>query len=72
MIMSDVLTTALLRLRSALGSLRDREEGQTMVEYGLLIGGIALVVIAGILILGPAINDLFDEAASSVTNFPGS
>jgi pilus assembly protein Flp/PilA len=69
---SDVLYAMVVRARSAWTDLRDREEGQTMVEYGLLIGGIALVVIAGILILGPAINDLFDEAASSVSNFPGS
>ena len=67
--MSDVLSSMVVRLQNAWVSLRDREEGQTMVEYGLLIGGIALVVIAGILILGPAINDLFEEAASSVTDF---
>jgi pilus assembly protein Flp/PilA len=69
---SNALNSVVVRLQTAWTSLRNREEGQTMVEYGLLIGGIALVVIAGILILGPAINDLFEEASSSVSNFPGS
>jgi pilus assembly protein Flp/PilA len=53
--------------------LRSREEGQTMVEYGLLIAGVALIVIAALVILGPKIADLFEETASSVTNpLPGS
>ncbi len=43
-----------------------------MAEYALIIGGIAIVVIAGILILGPAIRDLFQETGSSVNNFPSS
>ena len=43
-----------------------------MAEYALILGGIAVVVIAGILILGPAIRDLFSSTGSSVTNFPSS
>ena len=43
-----------------------------MAEYALIIGGIAIVVIAGILILGPAIRDLFQKTGSSVNNFPSS
>lgn len=42
--------------------LRD-EEGQAMVEYGLIIALIAIVVIAALLILGPRIANLFNEAA---------
>ena len=41
-----------------------------MAEYALIIGGIAIVVIAGILILGPAIRDLFEKTGSSVNSFP--
>jgi pilus assembly protein Flp/PilA len=70
--MSDAFNSVVVRLQNSWARLRDREEGQTMVEYGLLIGGIALVVIAGILILGPAINNLFEKAGSSVENFPSS
>ncbi len=59
-------------LQNLVGRLRERQEGQTMAEYALILGGIAVVVIAGILILGPAIRDLFSSTGSSVTNFPSS
>ncbi|OGO89282.1 MAG: pilus assembly protein [Clostridiales bacterium GWF2_38_85] len=35
------------------------ENGQGMVEYGLIIGLIAIVVIAGLVILGPKIKEMF-------------
>jgi pilus assembly protein Flp/PilA len=38
---------------------RDDEEGQTLVEYGLLLALIAIVVIAVLLVLGPAISGMF-------------
>ena len=41
-----------------------------MAEYALILGGIAILVIAGILILGPAVRDLFKSTGSSVQNFP--
>ena len=41
-----------------------------MAEYALILGGIAILVIAGILILGPAVRDLFKSTGSSVKNFP--
>ena len=59
-------------LQNLVGRLRERQEGQTMAEYALILGGIAVVVIAGILILGPAIRDLFSSTGSSVENFPSS
>jgi Flp pilus assembly pilin Flp len=66
------MTALVVYLQNTIASLRERSEGQTMAEYALIIGGIAIVVIAGILILGPAINDLFEETGSSVQNFPSS
>ena len=54
------MTAALvIYLQNTIARLRERQEGQTMAEYALILGGIAVVVIAGILILGPAIRDLF-------------
>lgn len=49
--------------------LRD-EEGQAMVEYGLIIALIAIVVIAALLVLGPKIRDLFYDAASTIESPP--
>jgi pilus assembly protein Flp/PilA len=43
-----------------------REEGQTMTEYGILLALIAVVVIAALLLLGPAIKSVFDSVTSSL------
>ena len=48
--------------------LRERQEGQTMAEYALILGGIAIVVILAIVFLGGRIRDLFEATGSSVTN----
>lgn len=42
------------------------ENGQGMVEYGLIIGLIAIVVVAGLVILGPKIRDLFTNIADNM------
>ena len=44
----------------------EREEGQGMVEYGLIIALVAVVAIAGLIILGPKIASLFTGLGSSV------
>lgn len=45
--------------------LRD-EEGQGMVEYGLIIGLIAIVVIGALALLGPKIKEKFDEINAAI------
>lgn len=42
------------------------EEGQGMVEYGLLVALIAVVAIAGLVVLGPKIRDLFTGVAGKI------
>ncbi|MBQ6268135.1 MAG: Flp family type IVb pilin [Clostridia bacterium] len=37
------------------------EDGQGMVEYGLIIALIALVVIAALVLLGPKVKEIFDK-----------
>ena len=37
------------------------EEGQGMVEYGLIIALIAIVVIVALVLLGPKIRDIFQR-----------
>jgi pilus assembly protein Flp/PilA len=44
----------------------EREEGQGMVEYGLIIALVAVVAIAGLIVLGPKIAALFTSLGSSV------
>ncbi len=38
---------------------RKDEEGVTAIEYALMAGGIALIIAAALVILGPKINGLF-------------
>jgi pilus assembly protein Flp/PilA len=42
------------------------EEGQTLVEYGLLISLIALVVITSLTIMGKRLKSGFNAAATSI------
>ena len=59
----------MLRLWTAYQSrfIRD-EEGASMVEYALLVALIAVVVIAGLLILGPAIAEKFTSVGNTVSS----
>ena len=43
-----------------------RERAQGLVEYGLIIALVALLAIAGLVILGPAISDMFSGMGASV------
>lgn len=43
------------------------ERGQTLVEYGLLLALIAVVVIATLIFLGPAIAQLFEDIGNQLS-----
>lgn len=45
---------------------RQDERGATAVEYGLLVGLIAVAIIATLLLLGPKLNTLFDKVLTSL------
>ncbi len=47
------------------------EEGASAIEYGLIIGLIAIVLIAVLTLLGGGLNTLFGKAATSTTNAAG-
>ena len=44
------------------------EDGQTLVEYGLLISLIALVVIAAVTLMGKKVSNNFNAAGNQLTN----
>ena len=44
----------------------DDEEGQTLVEYGLLLALIAIIVIVALIFLGPIISQLFSNVARNL------
>ncbi len=43
------------------------EEGASMVEYGLLVALIAVVVMAALILLGPAIKAMFDSVTARIS-----
>ena len=43
-----------------------REKGQGLVEYALILVLVAIVVIAVLLILGPAVGDVFSEIVNNI------
>jgi pilus assembly protein Flp/PilA len=53
-------------LYSALMARLDREEGQTLVEYAFLVAFIAVVVLAGVTLLGTNLLSFFSSIAGKV------
>jgi pilus assembly protein Flp/PilA len=49
---------------------RRSEQGQTMVEYGLLLALIAVIVIAALLFLGPVVSGLFSNIGNTLNGVP--
>ncbi|HSW43396.1 MAG TPA: Flp family type IVb pilin [Patescibacteria group bacterium] len=45
---------------------RSDEEGQGLAEYALILSLIAIVAIAALLVLGPAIADILEEVGSAL------
>jgi pilus assembly protein Flp/PilA len=46
---------------------REDEEGQTLVEYGLLLALIAIIVIVALLFLGPIVSNIFSNVATQLS-----
>jgi len=63
--MRDLIDRAFIDLANL--TVRDEdEEGQGMVEYGLIIALVAVVVIGALALLGPKISAIFTKAGSSL------
>lgn len=54
-----------------LQSLRDREEGQTLVEYSLILALISIAAIAIMTTLGETIIDVFQDVIDALTGSGG-
>ena len=57
---------AVLGLRDSLDELRDREEGQALVEYALLLALIAVVSIAVLTVLGTKVSHIFSRISTAL------
>jgi pilus assembly protein Flp/PilA len=62
-----MITRFYLFLTGKVSDLRDREEGASAVEYGMLVALIAAVVVATVALLGPKIKDAFQAIVDALT-----
>jgi pilus assembly protein Flp/PilA len=62
-----VFNSAFARISASIQSrlFRD-EEGATAVEYGLIVGLIAIVIIVGVGFLGTTLNGMFNDVANEL------
>ncbi len=58
--MVSFISTFLSRFR------REDEDGQTLVEYGLLLALIAIIVIVALLFLGPIVSQIFQNVGENL------
>jgi pilus assembly protein Flp/PilA len=69
-LMSKCLMAAQKWVAQLTGGLREDEEGQTLVEYALILVLIAIVVIVTLTLVGTQVNGIFNNIANALTN-PG-
>ena len=55
------------KLMNYVRSLRSREEGATMIEYGLLAALVSVAALAALLALGPALLTIFNTVVVALT-----
>jgi pilus assembly protein Flp/PilA len=58
--------TIMASIYNAFASVRDREEGQALVEYALILALVSVVATAGLTLLGGNINTMLNTIAGSV------
>jgi pilus assembly protein Flp/PilA len=54
------------KLVNALRNLRSREEGATMIEYGLLAALVSIAALAALQALGPALLGIFNQVVAAL------
>lgn len=64
----NVLNLVLAHTMATLNAPKREEKGATAVEYGLLVGLIAVAIIATLILLGPELNKLFVEVKDGLVD----
>ena len=63
---TELVTAGQTKLRELIERLTNREEGQDMIEYALLAALISIVAIAIIILVGPYLQDLFQDVVNAL------
>lgn len=64
--MNTLFANIYLAIQTVGGKMRREETGATAVEYGIMVAGIAVAVIAIVFLLGDSISDMFTEVNTRV------
>jgi Flp pilus assembly pilin Flp len=64
--MTDFINRIFAQLQFAVGDARRREEGQTLVEYALILTMVSIGSIAVLLVLSGKINGIFDTISNAL------
>jgi pilus assembly protein Flp/PilA len=51
--------------------IKNAERGASAVEYGLLIAGIAALIVVAVFALGPIVRDAFDKTCDTIASNDG-
>lgn len=60
-----------LWLQYRIAELRNSEDGAAAVEYGLLVGLIAIAIIAAVFVLGDELKQMFEFVGTELSGIPG-
>ena len=64
--MPNFITATMIRLQVALSEARSRDEGQTLVEYALILTMISIGSILALLALSGKINTIFSQISGAI------
>jgi pilus assembly protein Flp/PilA len=64
--MTNFLTEQYVKFTTRVSSMLKRQEGQTLVEYALLLVLIAIVVIAAVTLIGQRANNTYSAVGSAL------
>jgi Flp pilus assembly pilin Flp len=64
--MLEAINSVVVRAQNAWYAARDKESGQTLVEYALIIALVSLAAIVALGFLSGRINNLFSRAGNSL------
>ena len=63
-----MISQMILKLKEILrGAVEREEEGQTLIEYGLIIALISIAVIAVLTLFGPQLRTIFQSVVDALT-----
>jgi Flp pilus assembly pilin Flp len=64
--MSNLVAEAIIKLQIALSEARTRQEGQTLVEYSLILAMVSIGSIVALLAVSGKINAVFNQVSSAI------